>query len=97
MLTVLSSIDGVILITWLTPREILNKGNFCEEILELLSEILLGGHAAGSPRPVVHFDNATPHRSAATKIAANFANFGMPPNQATARISVCVTSFYWAI
>jgi hypothetical protein len=48
MLTVLLSIDGAILINWLTAREKFNSGYFYEKTLELLFEVLHGGSAAGS-------------------------------------------------
>jgi hypothetical protein len=43
--------------------------------LEPLSEILRGGRAARSPRPIVHFDNAIPHRSAATENCFQLCQF----------------------
>jgi hypothetical protein len=91
MLTVFLSIDGVILINWLTPGEKLNGGDFCKKLLEPLSEIVHGGRAAGFPRPIVQFDNATPHRSAATEISFNFPNSDIFSSHPTARISVRVT------
>jgi hypothetical protein len=64
---------------------------------EPLSEILYGGRAAASPRPILHLDNATPYWSAATEIAFNFANSDMLPSHPTARVSVRATSFYSVI
>jgi hypothetical protein len=97
MLTVFLSIDGGILINRLTPREKLNSGHFCKNIFEPCSEILHGGRDAGTPRLIVHLDNATFHRSAATEIAFNFANSDMLPSHHTARMSIRMTSFYPAI
>jgi hypothetical protein len=77
MLTVFLSIDGTILTNRLTPGEKFNSGYFCEKTAKPVSEILHGGRAAGSPRPIVHFHNATPHQSATTEIAFNFANSSM--------------------
>jgi hypothetical protein len=57
--TVFLGINGVILINWLTPGEKFNSGYFYEKVLEQLSDILQGGCAARSPRPIMHFDNAT--------------------------------------
>jgi hypothetical protein len=96
MLTVFLSIDGAILINWLIPVEKFNSGCFCE-ILEPLSEVLRSARGAGSLKPIVHFENATPHRSAATEIAFNFANSHMLLSHPAARKSVRVTSFYSAI
>jgi hypothetical protein len=73
MLTVFLSIDSTISLNLLTPGEKFNSGAFCEKIFELLSEILHGGRAAGSPRPIVHFD--TTHRSAATENCFQFCQF----------------------
>jgi hypothetical protein len=94
MLTLFLSIDNAIWINWPTPGEKLNRGYFCETILEPLTEILHGERAAGSPRPIAHFDDAMSHRSAATEIAFNFANSDMLPSYPTARISVHVSFFY---
>jgi hypothetical protein len=96
MVTVLLSIDGAILINWLTPWGIFNSGYFCEKVLEPFSETLHGGRAAGSPRPIVHFDNTTPHQSAAIELTFNIANSDMLPSHPTARISIRVISFYSA-
>jgi hypothetical protein len=49
------------------------------KILEPFSEILHGGRAAGSPRPIVHFDNAIPHRSAATENCSQLCQFRHAP------------------
>jgi hypothetical protein len=97
ILTVFWSIDGAILINRLTPGEKFDNHSFCEKIFELLSEILHDGRTAGSPRPIVHFDNVIPDRSAATKITFNFVNSDMPLSRPTVRRSVQVTSFYSVI
>jgi hypothetical protein len=43
--------------------------------LEPLSEILHGGRAARSPKPILRFDNAIPHRSAATENCFQLCQF----------------------
>jgi hypothetical protein len=91
------TIDGAILISWLRPREKFNNGYFYEKILEPLSEVLHSRRAAGSPRPIIHLDKATLHRSATTEIVFNFADSDMFPSHPPARTSVRVASFYWAI
>jgi hypothetical protein len=66
MLTVFLSINSAIIINWLSPEEKFSSHYFCEKRLEVLSEILHSRCAARSARPTLHFDNAAPHRSAAT-------------------------------
>jgi hypothetical protein len=79
MLAVVLRINGAILINWLTPREKFNSHYFCEKILEPLSEILHGGRAAESPRPMGYFDNATPRRPTAADIAFQLCRFRHAP------------------
>jgi hypothetical protein len=64
MLTVFLSIHSAIFIDWLPPWEEFNSGYFCEKRPEPLFQVLLSGCGAGSPRSILHFDNAAPHRSA---------------------------------
>jgi hypothetical protein len=91
------SIDDAIFINWLTPEDKLKQQPLLRKILEPLSEILHDGRAAGCPRPIVYFDNATLHRSAATEITFNLANSDILPSHPIAWISVRVSSFYSAI
>jgi hypothetical protein len=67
MVTMFLSIHGAIFIDWLPPGEKFTSGYFCEKILDPLSQVLPSGHSVGSPRSIVHFHNATPHRSAVTE------------------------------
>jgi hypothetical protein len=61
MLTVFLSINSAIFINSLPPGEKFNSGHFCEKMLEPPSEIVHSRYAAYSARPILHFDNATPH------------------------------------
>jgi hypothetical protein len=74
-------------------REKIQQRLLLRKMLEPLSDILHGGRAAGSPRPMVHFGNVTLHRSVATEIAFSFANFDMLSSHRITRISVQLTSF----
>jgi hypothetical protein len=75
MLTVFLNIDGAILIKSFTPGDNFNNGYFCEKILEPLSQVPTSGRGAGSIRPIMHFDNATPHRSASTELYFQLCQF----------------------
>jgi hypothetical protein len=66
MPTVFLSIDRAIFINWLASGERFSSAYFCQQMCEPLSRILHSGRATGSSRLTVHFDNATPHRSAGT-------------------------------
>ena len=82
MLTVFLSVRGAILINWLPADEKFNSGYFCSNVLEPLAQILGSGRNSHSPRPIVHFDNATPHRSARTENcfeACGFHHAPQPP------------------
>jgi hypothetical protein len=64
MLTVFLSVRGTVLINWLPPQAKFNSTYFCQNVLEPLAQMLHSGRNTHSGRPIVHFDNATPHRSA---------------------------------
>jgi hypothetical protein len=67
ILTVVLSVRGVILINRLPPGEKSNRNDFCQHVLEPLAQILHSGRNMHSARPIVDFDNVTPHRSAMTE------------------------------
>jgi hypothetical protein len=67
MLTVFLNVRGAVLITWLSPQAMFNSTYFCQNVLQPLAHILYSGRNTHSGRPIVHFDNATPHRSARTE------------------------------
>ena len=67
MLTVFLSVRGAIFTDWLPSGAKFNSTYFCEYILGPLSQILHSQHNPDAARPIVHFDNATPHRSTATE------------------------------
>jgi hypothetical protein len=62
-------------------------------MLDLLSQILYSGRGAGSPRPMVHFENAAPHRSVSLKIVSRVVNSDTLSNHLMALTSVPVASF----
>jgi hypothetical protein len=64
MLTVFLSVRGAVLINWLPPQAKFNSTYFCQNLLEPLAHILHSGRNTHSGSPIVHFGNATPHRSA---------------------------------
>jgi hypothetical protein len=80
--TVFLSVHRAVFINWLSPRKRFNSGYFCHQIHEPLSQILHSGRAAGSPKPIMHFDNNTPHRLAGTENcfqSYQFPHFLQPP------------------
>jgi hypothetical protein len=90
MLTVFLSINGAILINWPPLGQKLNSGYSCKKLVETLSEILHSGRAAGPPRPIVNFDNARPHRSAAAENYFQLGEFRHAPQPPYSRgISRC--------
>jgi hypothetical protein len=67
MLAVFLSVHGAILMNSLEPGERFNRGYFCQQILEPLSQIRHSERATGSRRLIVHFGNATRHPSVRTE------------------------------
>jgi hypothetical protein len=49
---------------WLSPQAKFNSTYFCQNVPEPLAHVVHSGQNTYSGRPIVHFDNATPHRSA---------------------------------
>jgi hypothetical protein len=97
MLTVFLSVRGVVFTNWLPLAGKFKSSYFCTEVLEPLAQILHDGRIIHSARPIVHFDNATPHRAAAPKVASSAPIFAMLPSHPTALISVHATFFSSAI
>jgi hypothetical protein len=64
MLTVFSSVRGAVLVNSLPPQAKCNGIYFCQNVLEPLAHVLHSERNTHSGTPMVHFDNATPHRSA---------------------------------
>jgi hypothetical protein len=79
MLTVFLSVRGAVLINWLPPRAKFNSTYFCQNVLEVLAHIPHSGRNTHSGRPTVHFDNATPHRSARSENCFEACRFGHAP------------------
>jgi histone-lysine N-methyltransferase SETMAR len=82
MLTVFSSIHGAIFIDWPAPGETFNNIYFHGKILEPLSQVRHKGHSTSSPRPILHFDNASLHRSAVTENCFSSWQFRHAPQPA---------------
>jgi hypothetical protein len=83
MLTVFLSVHGTIFINWLLPAESFNSGYFYQQILEPSSQTLHSKRATGSPRPIAHCDDATPHRSAGSDNcleSCHFRHARQPPH-----------------
>jgi hypothetical protein len=78
MLTVFLSIDRTIFINWLASGERFSSAYFCQQMCEPLSQILHSERATGSSRLTLHFDNATPHRSAGTDNCFQSCQFRHP-------------------
>jgi hypothetical protein len=97
MFRVFLRIQDAIFIVWFPPGERFNSGYFCEKILEPLSQVLHSGCAGGSPRPIVHFENTTLHRSPVTENCSKNCQFRHPPDIPMALTSVLVISFYSVI
>jgi hypothetical protein len=93
MLTVFLSGRGAIFLNWLRSRGKVNSNYFCQHILRSLAQILHSGRNTRSPRPIVHFNNATPHRLPATDLFLKAADSLMSLKLHTALISVYATSF----
>jgi hypothetical protein len=66
MLTVFLSINGAVLINWLPYGGRFNTSYFCNEILRPLSETMWAGRREHAARPIIHMDNATPHKALMT-------------------------------
>jgi hypothetical protein len=79
MLTVFLSGRGDIFINWLPSRGKFNSNYFFQHVLGPLSQILHSGRNTHSARPIVHFDNATPHQSAATQSFFEVCRFRHAP------------------
>jgi hypothetical protein len=67
MLTVFLSDRGAIFIKWLRSRGKFNSTYFFQQIPGSFAQIMHSGRNTHSPRPIVLFDNGTPHLSAATQ------------------------------
>jgi hypothetical protein len=79
MLTVFLSVRGAVLINWLPPQAKFNSTDFGQKMLEPLAHILHSGRNTHSGRPIVHFDNATPHRSARSENCFDVCGFRHAP------------------
>jgi hypothetical protein len=79
MLTVFLSVRGAVLITWLPHQAKFNSTYFCQNLLQQLAHILHSGRNTHSGRPRVHFDNATPHRSARSENCFQACGFHHAP------------------
>jgi hypothetical protein len=97
MLTPFPSVHGAIFIDWFPAGEKFNSGYCCEEIHDPLSQVWHDGRGAGFSRPIAHFDNTAPHRSAVSEIVSRITNSDTIPNLLIALIPVPGTSFYSVI
>jgi hypothetical protein len=79
MLTVFLSVRGAVLINCRSPQAKFNSTYFCQNLLESLAHILHSGRNTHSGRPLVHFDNATPHRSARSENCFEACGFRHAP------------------
>jgi hypothetical protein len=79
MLTVFLSVRGAVLINWLPPQVKFNNTYFCQNLLQPLAHILHSGRNTHSGRPIVHFDNATAHRSARSENCFEACGFHHAP------------------
>jgi hypothetical protein len=90
MLTVFLSGRGTIFIDWLPSGGKFNSNYFCQHVLGPLAKILHSGQNAHFPRPIVHFDNATPLRSATTESFFDGFRFRHAPQPLySADVSLC--------
>jgi hypothetical protein len=76
MLAVFLSVQSAIFINWLPLGARFNSRYFCQQMLEPLSQILHRERAAGSPRPIMHSDNAARHPSG--RIGKMFSRLSVP-------------------
>jgi hypothetical protein len=82
MLTVFLGAKGVVFMAWLPTGERFNSGYFCVHVLQPLAEILHRHRGMHSARPIVHVDNATPHRAAGSEqcfVDSQFRHAPQPP------------------
>jgi hypothetical protein len=73
------SVRGVVFINWLPSGGKFTSSYVCTEVLEPLAQILHHWAIIHSARPIVHFDNATPHRAAASESCFQRSRFRHAP------------------
>jgi hypothetical protein len=82
VLTVFFGAEGVVFTDWFPTGERFNSGHFYVHALRPLAEILHRRRGMHSARPIVHFDNATPHRAAGSEqcfVDGQFRHAPEPP------------------
>jgi hypothetical protein len=79
MLTVFLSVRGAVLIDWLRAQGKFNRTYFDQNMLEPLVHILHSRRNTHSRRSIVHFHNATPHRSARSENCFEACGFRHAP------------------
>jgi hypothetical protein len=82
ILTMFLSVRGAIFINRLYSASKFDGNSFYQSVLRPLAQILQSGRNTHSPKPIVHFDNATLHRSIATETffeGCRFRHVPQPP------------------
>jgi hypothetical protein len=92
MLTLLLSVRGVVFTNWLPSTGNVESSYFCTELLEPRTQIVHERPISHSTRPIGHFDNAAPHRAAASESCFQRARFCHAP-QPPYRPDICPCGF----